>query len=415
MAAQDPLRDVESVHGYLRRICFKTGPPSRVGAELEWLVARTGDHRALVPLAELEALLRSAEPFPGSSRPTLEPGGQVELSSAPADDLTGCLSSLSLDVAHLQGLLGSSGLEIVPSAVDPHRPPVRQLRDPRYDAMADYFDTLPHDLGRIMMSSTAAVQVNLDAGEDEQDVARRWHLLHTVGPALCAAFANSPRHAGRATGWKSTRQAVWLGLDPRRTHAPSDGDPASGWAAYALAAPVMMLRGADAPWRSAPGFTFGEWVSGRVPELPLPTEDDLAYHLTTLFPPVRPRGWLEVRFLDAQAPRWWPVPVAVLATLLADHAAGTPAADACAPVSDRWVAAARHGLSDPGLARAARDVFAAVLDVLPDSPVARLVAEFAERYVSHGRCPADDEQAPRDAPPVRDALARTATVGAWTV
>ena len=45
-----------------------------------------------------------------------------------------------------------------------------------------------------------------------------------------------------------------------------------------------------------------------------PTEDDLAYHLTTLFPPVRPRGWFEVRYLDAQHPRWWPVPVVLLAT-----------------------------------------------------------------------------------------------------
>jgi glutamate--cysteine ligase len=81
--------------------------------------------------------------------------------------------------------------------------------------MAAYFDSLPHELGRIMMASTAAVQVNLDAGCDSADVARRWALLHTVGPPLSAAFANSPRHRGRLTGWKSTRQAVWLVASPR--------------------------------------------------------------------------------------------------------------------------------------------------------------------------------------------------------
>jgi glutamate--cysteine ligase len=405
VTVEAPLRDAESVHGYLRRICFKTGPPpSRVGAELEWLVARSGAPRALVPLTELEGLLRQAGPFPGASRVTLEPGGQVELSSVPAEDLSGCLTALGDDVAHLRTVLRSAGLDLVPSAIDPHRPPVRQLRAPRYDAMADYFDTLPHTLGRVMMASTAAVQVNLDAGADDRDVARRWRLLHTVGPALCAAFANSPRHNGRRTGWKSTRQAVWLGLDPRRTHAPPGREPVSGWAAYALAAPVMMLRSTGTAWRAAPGFTFGEWVTGRVPDLRRPTEDDLAYHLTTLFPPVRPRGWFEVRFLDAQDPAWWPVPVAVLATLLDHRSAGDRAAEACEPVADRWVAAARHGPADRDLALAARRVFAAVVGALADTPTARLVSDFSDRYVSRGRCPADDDPAPTIAAPRRLAV-----------
>lgn len=302
MTGERPLADVQAVHGYLRRICFKTGPPGRVGAELAWLVARRDDPRALVSIGDVISLLAEAAPFPGASPVTMEPGGQVELSSLPAADLHRCHMALAADMAHLRSVLAAADLMLGPSGIDPHRGPRRQIHAPRYDAMAAYFDTLPHDLGPVMMASTAAVQVNLDAGTDAADVARRWELLHSVGPVLSASFANSPRQHGRLTGWKSTRQAVWLHLDPRRTQAPPAGDPASTWPEYVLAAPVMMLRTDHGPWRAAPGFTFGEWVSGCVVGVAPPTEEDLDYHLSTLFPPVRPRGWFEVRYLDAQDP-----------------------------------------------------------------------------------------------------------------
>ena len=82
--------------------------------------------------------------------------------------------------------------------------------------------------GRTMMCSTASVQVNVEAGVQRLDepavdsptpvaaYAERWDLLHAIGPALVAAFANSPYRDGRPTGWKSTRQAVWMDLDPAR-------------------------------------------------------------------------------------------------------------------------------------------------------------------------------------------------------
>ncbi len=384
-----PLRDAESVHGYLRRICFKTGPPGRVGAELEWLVARAGEPQSLVPVDDLTGLLATAQPFPGASRVTTEPGGQVELSSPVAPDLVGCHAGLALDVDHLQRVLATRRLMLVPSAIDPHRPPVQQLHLPRYVAMAAYYDALPGRLGRVMMTSTAAVQVNLDAGSDRADVAARWELLHQVGPTLSASFANSQRHAGRLTGWKSSRQAVWLAMDPDRPYAPAAGDPAGAWTDYVLAAPVMMLRAVRGPWVAAPGFSFGEWVAGRLRDVPPPTQDDLDYHLTTLFPPVRPRGWFEVRYVDTQSPRWWPVPVAVLATLLAHPRAAAVAAEACEPVTHSWTAAARHGLDHPALARAARTVFETVVDLV-EPELKDLVARFVERYVSRARCPADE-------------------------
>ena len=113
-------------------------------------------------------------------------------------------------------------------------------------------------------------------------------------------------------------------------------------------------------WTTPPGRTFHDWVED--PDDP-PGEDDLATHMTTLFPPVRPRGWFEVRYLDAQPWRWWPVPVAVLHALLDDPAATEAAERACDGLDD-WEGAARDGLASPGLREASLAVLDAVLPAL---------------------------------------------------
>ena len=115
--------------------------------------------------------------------------------------------------------------------------------------------------------------------------------------------------------------------------------------------------------------------------------------MTTLFPPVRPRGWFEVRYLDAQPWQWWPVPMAVLTALLDDAEALAVAEVACDGLDD-WEAAARDGLAAPGLQAAALACFDAALAALvrmgehPD--LVALVRAFRDRYVSLGRSPADD-------------------------
>lgn len=379
----DPLLTAADVHGYVGRVCFKTGPPQKVGVELEWLVADANQPARPVPLDRLSTAVTGAPP--GGSTVTFEPGGQLELSSPPAAGLASCLHAMTADLTHVQAALDAAGLALVPAGIDPYRTPARQLRTARYEAMESYFDARG-TLGRIMMCSTAAVQVNLDAGADGADVARRWNLLYAVGPAIVAATANSPVLAGERTGWKSTRQAVWQRLDPPRTGAPGGTDPAAAWAAYALDAPVMVVRGE--PWRPDPGMTFRQWL-GRSADPP--TVEDLAFHLTTLFPPVRPRGWLEVRYVDALPPRWWPVPVAVLAALAADARAGDAALDATAAVRGRWLTAARCGLSDPEFARAALGCFEAALAALRRrGDDTRLVESYVDTFVARGRCPADD-------------------------
>ena len=165
------------------------------------------------------------------------------------------------------------------------------MREPRYEAMAAFLG-VPY--GLTMMCSTASIQVNVDIGDDP---AVRWSRAHRLGPVLVAAFANSP-----AGGWMSARQAIWSALDPSRT-APvaASADPVADWARYLSEARLMMIRCAEGGFRPVlDGSRFRDFakVAGRPPEA-----DDLAYHATTLFPPVRPRGWLEIRIIDAQPGR----------------------------------------------------------------------------------------------------------------
>jgi glutamate--cysteine ligase len=245
-----------------------------------------------------------------------------------------------------------------------------------------------------MMTSSASIQVNVDLGGGDE-VDRRWRLAHDLGPVLAACFANSPIVGDRASGHRSSRLVVWEGIDDGRTRPiPPGRDPCEEWARYALDAQVMLIRTApDECVAVLDPFTFGDWVACGHPA-GHPTADDLSYHLTTLFPPVRPRGWLELRMLDSLPAPLASVAGAITTVLLLDREAGAIAADACAPVADRWAEAARLALGDPELADAATACAEAAVAALHRLPVPAPLTEACEAYVAdyvgRGRCPADD-------------------------
>jgi glutamate--cysteine ligase len=240
--------------------------------------------------------------------------------------------------------------------------------------MEAHFDHTGPD-GRRMMCNTAALQVNIDAAAGLEREC--WRTAHAIGPAMVAAFANSPDDAGR----RSTRVATWLAMDQRRTGAVT-GELPSGWFDYALAAPAILGRDDDGDCVALPpGLVFGEWLDlGSA--CGFPSLEDLAYHLTLLFPPVRPRGWLEVRYLDALPSPWWEVAVRVLAALLSPDALNG-ARRAVLGTETLWHEAAAHGLDDERLAQAADRCFAIALDATADAGV----ADYMERYVAR-RVPA---------------------------
>jgi len=384
------------VHDHVRRHCFTpSGPPGRVGVELELLTMVAGSPGGRPTQADLFGAMDGLA-LPEGGRLTAEPGGQVEISSRPHVGPAAAIAATAADLRVLQAGLDSAGICTAALGLDPSRPNRRAVRSPRYDAMEAYFEGDGGDggAGMAMMCSTASVQVNLDLG-DAADLPRRWRMAHTLGPVLVAAFANSPLAAGTPTGARSSRQQIWALLDPTRS-APALSllPPADAWARYALAARVLLVRaGRDhfVPVRT--GLSFRKWMS-EGHELGYPVLDDFAYHLTTLFPPVRPKGWLELRMIDAVPDPWWQVAVAVTIALLDDPEAFATAERACRPVADCWPEAAAHGLSHPGLASAARTCFAAALDALPrlhlDRHTVAGTEDFFDRYVGRGRSPADD-------------------------
>ncbi|TDD65843.1 ergothioneine biosynthesis glutamate--cysteine ligase EgtA [Actinomadura rubrisoli] len=389
---------VDDVYQHIQGVCFKTGPPGTVGAETEWFVVDAADPSAHVPAEGVRALVEGVGPPPGGSVVTYEPGGQLELSSAPFAGLDGLHAALARDVEHVRNALEPAGLALAGHGVDPVRLPRFQAIHPRYQCMRDYYIASGFaESGTAMMCSTASVQVCLDIGADTADAARRWRLAHALGPVLVAAFANSPVLAGRRTGMRSSRQGViWTELDPCRTlpvlRDGADGDPAEEWTRYALDARVMLVHTAAGQWVSDPGMSFGEWLDKGEPG-----EGDLDYHLSTLFPPVRPRGWLELRMIDALPGPYWPVPVAVATALLDDPVASAAAEAAAEPVARLWAESARCGLADASLAAAARACFRAALEALPRlgaSGLVPIVDEYNRRYVERGRCPADDTAPP---------------------
>jgi ergothioneine biosynthesis glutamate--cysteine ligase EgtA len=463
--------DEEHAAGHVHGICLKTGPPHRVGVELEWLVRDARDPALPVPAGRIAAAVTAFDAdrgdpghgnangedgagpeLPTSSRPgvlpsgallTTEPGGQLELSSQPADSLADLVRATSTDLVVLRAELATRGLELAGIGLDPLRPPRRVLSLPRYAAMEAFFDA-DGPWGRQMMCATASVQVCLDAGDDSDGPSgyrQRWRLLHAIGPVLVGAFANSPLRDGKPTGWVSSRQQVWTRMDPGRTRPPRmNGDPRADWAAYALDAQVMCVPDPDsADWSAPPGLTFRDWVRGATTaavrrtrglaavgraansratagggaaadgatgdgdgRLRRPTAGDLEYHLSTLFPPVRPRGHFELRMIDAQPADGWIVPLAVCTALLSDAQASDAALAAVAPLwSGRWpgddgpwVRGARFGPADPAISRASRACFAAAREALDrmSAPTAikEAVDAFIDQYVNKDRCPADD-------------------------
>ena len=150
--------------------------------------------------------------------------------------------------------------------------------------------------------------------------------------------------------------------------------------------------------------------------MPRPTLGDLDYHLTTLFPPVRPRGFLEVRYLDALPGRWWRAATGVLWALVEDETAGDLAAEAAEEVAGRWNDAARIGVGAPRLQSAALACLVAARDGLArlgQRVVAEELDTFIATYTVRARCPADDliELLARDPA----ALARPESPTLWEV
>ncbi len=404
-AAQDAVEQaepltVDAAYARSHRAALAQSVTGSVGLEIEAHLVdldSVGDAVAWERVDPMPGIIRAAA---GRSAVTLEPGGQLELSGPPAPGILTAVTELRRDVQRVRLALAELRLGVAHAGADPLRPPRRINPRPRYRAMEQHFAATGRAApGAVMMDSTAAMQVNLQAGP-RRGWPERVARAHRLGPTLVAISASSPWLHGRDTGWKSARQRAWGGLDARAcgpvpgciaSNAATDAalDPALAWARYALRAPVAFVRthGDDvaAVRTSVP---FEQWASGAI-RLGgrVPTAADLDTHLTTLFPPVRLRGYLELRYLDMTATRWWPAIAAVITTLMDDPVAADLATEATERTALLWTKAAREGLGDAVLADSARRCLGIAAGRVP-AALAPAVADLAE-LIESGRCPGD--------------------------
>jgi glutamate--cysteine ligase len=374
--------------------CLVDGPVGRVGLEVEAHCFDLADPTRRPDWAELKDAIAGVPALPGGSAITVEPGGAVELSGPPMDDPVAAIAAMTADRAVLRSAFAQADLGLVLLGADPLRPAKRVNPGDRYLAMERFFiASQTGDAGAAMMTSTASVQVNLDAGPRD-GWADRVRLAHALGPTMIAIAANSPLLGGQFTGWQSSRQRVWSQLDSARCGpilGANGDDPAADWARYALKAPVMLVH--PTPEMNAVPITdwvpFADWADGRVLLGDRrPTYADLEYHLTTLFPPVRPRRWLEIRYLDSLPDAVWPAVVFTLVTLLDDPVAADIAAEATEAVATVWDRAAQLGLGD----RRRREAATRCVQTAAERAPAELEESMGQlmRSVEKGRCPADD-------------------------
>ncbi len=366
--------------------CFRPGTGFRVGLELELFTALPDGGRP--PIELLESVVSSLDP-PCGGRLSLEPGGAVELSTRPGTSVGEVCRAARDGLAVVVTELGERGILTAIGAIDTDRPPRRLVTHPRYRYMEAQFDAYS-PAGRWMMNNTASLQVNIS--NCSLDPLAQWSALWRAAPVLTAMFADSPGVDTDGQRWASLRQGCWLALDPARTGpvAPSEG--VDGYADFALGAPVLVVaddgRGdVGESWRPAPTrLSFVDWIRDPSTIGWPPTADDFAYHLSTLFPDIRPRGWMEVRCIDMGDLDHLEAVVAMV------EAVGSPPLaayiDEHIPVLSP-IRAARAGLDDPDIWAATKNLVRLALAVAPVLPGGSgdHLRRFVERYTAQQRSP----------------------------
>jgi glutamate--cysteine ligase len=278
--------------------------PRGVRALMEGLIARFGWE----PILEGDNIIALKRPE-GETGGTvsLEPGGQFELSGAPLRTVheIGKETHEHLEQVLAAGgplRIGFLGVGFTPNWTLDETP---RMPKQRYQVMAAYMPRVG-TRGLDMMYRTATIQVNLDFA-DEADMVKKFRVSLALQPIVTAIFACSPFIEGRPNGFLSMRSEVWRDTDKARTGMlPFVFEPGMSferYVDYALAVPMYFVyRGGR--YIDVAGASFRDFLAGRLPQLPgeFPTEDDWSDHLTTLFPEVRMKRFLEMRGADGG--RW---------------------------------------------------------------------------------------------------------------
>ena len=244
---------------------------------------------------------RNAEGYTASI--SLEPGGQFELSGAPLKDIHDICSETGQHLVEVKMVADELGLGFLGSGFDPlwAREDVPVMPKGRYDIMRAYMPKRG-ELGLDMMLRTCTIQANLDF-DSEADMVLKFRTSLALQPVATALFANSPFTEGRPNGFLTARANVWTDTDPDRTgmldFVFADGFGFEAYVDYALDVPMYFAKRGER-YVDLSGQSFRAFIDGKLDALPgdRATTKDWADHLTTLFPEVRLKQYLEMRGAD---------------------------------------------------------------------------------------------------------------------
>lgn len=235
---------------------------------------------------------------------TLEPGAQVELSGEPCESIHCAHAELTEHVSQIVSVGEEIGIAFLGLGMQPLSPveDIEWVPKARYGIMGPYMQKVG-TLGHRMMKQTATVQTNIDFS-DERDAMEKMRVTMGLSPILTAMFANSPICDGRLNGYMSFRQHVWTDTDRDRCgllpFVFSRDAGFEDYADWALGVPMYFIR-RDDRFVDLSGLPFREFLKKGAAGHHA-TLADWQLHLTTLFPEVRLKTYIEVRSVDSQPP-----------------------------------------------------------------------------------------------------------------
>ena len=235
---------------------------------------------------------------------SLEPAGQLELSGAPLDDIHATAREIDTHLAEVAQVAGPMDIGFVGTGFQPlwTREQMPWMPKGRYKIMRRYMP-LVGGLGLDMMTRTCTVQVNLDFS-DEADMVRKFRVALALQPLATALFADSPFTEGKPNGFQSWRSHIWTDTDAGRTgmldFVFEDGFGYERYVDYLLDVPMYFVY-RDGNYIDVAGQSFRDFLDGTLPGLPgeRPTLADWNDHMTTAFPEVRLKKYLEMRGADS--------------------------------------------------------------------------------------------------------------------
>ena len=315
-----PIEDVGQLAAYLA----SGGKPRedwRIGTEHEKFGYRLSDHAPLAyegacgVRAMLEGLRDRFGWAPvmegphiigltkGGANVSLEPGGQLELSGAPLETIHQTCSEVNQHLAEVRSVAQEIGAGFIGLGAAPEwrHEDMTMMPKGRYKLMTGYMPKVGTH-GLEMMYRTCTVQVNLDFA-DEADMVKKMRVALALQPVATALFASSPFFEGKPNGHMSWRARIWRDLDPARTgmlpFVFEDGFGYERYAEYMLDVPMYFVF-RDGKYIDAAGLSFRDFLKGNLSVLPgeKPTMSDWTDHLSTAFPEVRLKSFLEMRGAD---------------------------------------------------------------------------------------------------------------------